>query len=462
MGFGLLAVGIVLGGVSVARATTWGSGAHVQRGSDVDLSRAFGFDFDAVMNTDAGITLTVDSGADWMRMVLDWMSIQPEKPGVPNPNPDDTSYHWDAFDAQVLQATSHGFQIVVLVAGSPSWAANMHQGPVTDTEALAAFAQAVVERYDGDGAGDAPGSPVVRYWEFFNEPDTTDLQSGIYNRAAPFGLIGDQYTSNILMTVYGPVKEASADAQVVIGGIAHDWFLEDGGVFDRNFLDEVLDAGGCAYFDQMNWHSYPYYDWRWAADGGDVVGKATEIRRILAAHDCDKPMMITEIGYYLDDNFERQANYVVKGLVRTTAADVYPVIWYRFRDVPNSDFGLVDPDLNAREGYFALQVLTGQLQGAKFVRIVRSPSSTPSPSGLEVYQFQFGSLRRYVLWTEHTGSVDTFALNATAATMTTRDGLVSRVQDCDDGQCDGRVTITATNQPSFVDVTPPVFIPFVK
>ena len=29
----------------------------------------------------------------------------------------------------------------------------------------------VVERYDGDGYKDAPGSAVVTYWEMYNEPD---------------------------------------------------------------------------------------------------------------------------------------------------------------------------------------------------------------------------------------------------------------------------------------------------
>ncbi|NTU84947.1 MAG: hypothetical protein HGA45_37210, partial [Chloroflexales bacterium] len=41
----------------------------------------------------------------------------------------------------------------------------------TDMDAYARWAARVVERYDGDGYKDAPGSPRVAAWEIWNEPD---------------------------------------------------------------------------------------------------------------------------------------------------------------------------------------------------------------------------------------------------------------------------------------------------
>ncbi len=40
-----------------------------------------------------------------------------------------------------------------------------------DPAAYGNWARLVVERYDGDGIGDAPGSPRVDAWEIWNEPD---------------------------------------------------------------------------------------------------------------------------------------------------------------------------------------------------------------------------------------------------------------------------------------------------
>ncbi|MCG8350824.1 MAG: hypothetical protein MI924_23885, partial [Chloroflexales bacterium] len=41
----------------------------------------------------------------------------------------------------------------------------------TDIDAYARWANLVVERYDGDGYQDAPGSPRIAAWEVWNEPD---------------------------------------------------------------------------------------------------------------------------------------------------------------------------------------------------------------------------------------------------------------------------------------------------
>ena len=69
--------------------------------------------------------------------------------------------------------------------------------------------------------------PQVKYWEFYNEPD---------NIFSAFGDKGKQYAA-MLNAVYPSVKAANPAAQVVLGGIALDWFSS--GVYDQNFLADV-------------------------------------------------------------------------------------------------------------------------------------------------------------------------------------------------------------------------------
>ncbi len=75
-----------------------------------------------------------------------------------------------------------------------------------DLEAYSRFLQRAVERYDGDGIDDAPGSPVVRYWQIHNELD-------FFWKDTP------ENFAELLKVSYLAIKKANPQAQVVIGGI---------------------------------------------------------------------------------------------------------------------------------------------------------------------------------------------------------------------------------------------------
>jgi len=197
----------------------------------------------------------IDSGATWIRVPISWRSTEP-LPTVPS------TYDWTSTD-HILSAAwpeAGGLSIIANIDTNPTWAATYPHGPIYSDalDSFAAFVQAAVERYDGDGLQDAPGSPVVTHWEFYNEPDNTAGHGG----EPHWGGAGAEYAI-MLSTIYTPVKTANPDAQVLLGGLAYDWFLEDGGPFDSQFLDDVLTAGGGDYFDIMNFHIYPYFWFNW-------------------------------------------------------------------------------------------------------------------------------------------------------------------------------------------------------
>ena len=204
----------------------------------------------------------------------------------------------------------------------------------------------VVERYDGDGIDDAPGSPVIHYWELFNEPDANDNSID----DPRWGHHGDEYAL-MLSHVYPAVKAANPDALVVFGGIAYDYFEDQGGPFVKDFLIDVLAAGGGAHFDVMNFHSYPAFHAYWTTNqGASLYEKTQAVRTIMAQYGhANKPMIVTEAGWHSNNpanypsSYESQARYVTELFVQSKAADLDIMIWWMLYDPSNGywDNGLV-------------------------------------------------------------------------------------------------------------------------
>ena len=207
-------------------------------------------------------------------------------------------------------------------------------------EPFAEFMAAVVERYDGDGEDDAPGSPVVNYWEIYNEPDGGDPIRARYG-VGYWGPYGADY-AQMLCVVYPAVKAANPNARIVLGGLAYDWFQEDGGPFVRAFLDDVLTAGGGHCLDALAFHYYPPFEPVWAPYGPGLSGKANYLRSKLNAYGLTNlPLLVTETGHHSNaepswpSTPEIQAGYVIKLFTQAIASDIPAMIWFSWTDLPD-------------------------------------------------------------------------------------------------------------------------------
>ena len=393
------------------------------------------------------LSLAQNAKVYWVRWPISWATTEPTNTLPQN-------YHWDAHAASLRDATEAGLHPIVTIVNNPDWAANYVNGPIdkVDISEFAEFVGALVERYDGDGQEDAPGSPVVDYWEFYNEPDAGDELRARYG-ASYWGHFGTEY-AQMLCTVYPVIKAANHRAQVVLGGLAYDHFEPDGG-FVREFLDDVLAAGGGNCFDVMNFHYYPVFEASWAPYGHGLSGKANYLYSKLQQYGLEgKPMISTESGWHSDGDSttEIQSRYVVKLFTQSMASHLDLMIWWTWID-PGSHYGangLLTQDLQSKPAYFAYQVAATHLGRATFAEIWAS--GDPS---VEAYCFSSQTNEAlYVVWandeTTHTVSLPL----SQAKLLDMYGGLISIVKDVDDGSADGHIQVSAGLNPVYVEAQP--------
>jgi hypothetical protein len=410
--------------------------------------------YDALNSSGAALDLAQGAGLTWVRWPFGWRDIEPS----------DTTpehYNWARTDASFAAAKTAGLNVIATMMNNPSWAASNLNGRLDrlGVEPLVQFMAAVVERYDGDGKGDAPGSPVVNYWELYNEPDNGDPMRGRYAGIGYWGPYGKDY-ARMLCAVYPAVKAASPNAKIVLGGLAYDWFQEDGGPFVRAFLDDVLNAGGGRCLDAVAFHYYVPLEAVWAPYGPGLSGKANYLRGKLNAHGLTNlPLLVTEAGHHSNDDDPRwpstpeiQSGYVIKLFTQAIASNIPVMIWWSWVDLPNywAATGLLDSNRQPKLAYDAFKAARRKL-GAAFFQYRLSDGETGS-SAVEAYLFQGTSTLFYVVWANGTRARQVRLPGQIARVSGLLDETLAEVLDVDDGKADGLITVTAGIDPIYVDI----------
>jgi hypothetical protein len=212
---------------------------------------------------DAGVAALIAKGrqigAAWAREEMSWGNIERDGKGI---------WSWDFFDQRIGAAAQAGYGIVGMLLTTPAWArvsdcsqrmvryasagvrAADYWCPPASPQDFADYVRAVVERYDGDGIDDAPGSPRVAAWQIWNEPNAWETWPGSPAEFAAIWQAG-----------YAAAKAADPTAIVASPGLyVFDGQWQDGvGHGDGlRFLDEALAASPSlwASFDALAVHPY--------------------------------------------------------------------------------------------------------------------------------------------------------------------------------------------------------------
>jgi hypothetical protein len=245
----------------------------------------------------------------------------------------------------------------------------------TDPAAFATWAAQVVERYDGDGEDDAPGSPRIAVWQIWNEPD----QDGTWlPRADPVAY------GTMLRAAYRAIKEADPSATVLSGGVMT---FDTIGV--NGFMDRVVEVAGWNSFDVLALHPWlidhapdsPYLINPRERFDVTIPGRLALAQNWVNRHGGGKPIWITEVGWSTCGNRcepqfakseDEQATYMVRTFVLAAAAGIEHVSYFQLEDkfqgdqIPWSQAAILHDDLRPKPAYFALGTLVDLLQFATY------------------------------------------------------------------------------------------------
>ncbi|HSJ53996.1 MAG TPA: cellulase family glycosylhydrolase, partial [Anaerolineae bacterium] len=340
---------------------------------------------------DAQVTEADQVGAGRVRMPFIWAAVERT-----NTNPDE--FQWYTYDQWLLKIAGSGMDLILTVDGNPTWAATYSGGPI-DKAPIGEFVEfvvAAVERYSAPPYN-------VKLWEFYNEPDNGDPLWAVNSSLGYWGNEPEAY-AEMLAAVYGPLKQADPASQVLLGGIAFDFWPEDGGPFVPEFLDGVLQAGGGDYFDVMNFHYYPTaFAHRWSPYGPGLIGKATFLRDKLASYGLHKPMICTEAGVenVNTGTDEIQSRYIPILYVQTMAGNLMSLSWFMLVDQDPGYWktGLLYADMTRKPAYYAYKTATSRLGESTYISAL---STTEKGTGaMEAYRFLAadGQKRFTVAWT---------------------------------------------------------------
>jgi hypothetical protein len=415
----------------------------------------------------AYVTLTTalrESGAGWARVRVEWKAIERNAP-QPGQPPD---YRWGPHDAKLRLVAEAGVRLIATIGYAPDWTHDHTCAPIYPDrlDEFARFLTDLVDHYRGPPY-------YIKHWELFNEPDY-DGSEGYEVGYACYGNDGDQY-AQMLAVAYPAIKAADPEATVLMGGIAYDRFTEYGGPFLRYFPDDVMQNGGGAYIDALNFHYFHDFhaEWeRWVPHGNpptcgivddgvgtpyeawgiDLIAKTNHFRnRMYTCFGVDKPVWVTEMAEhgFPDDpsSLAQQARYVVQGNVRGLAAGAEHIDWYALT-TPNDpwEFQLLYDDWTPKPAFYTYQVLTAELSGYEYERTLDVPD--------EGYVFQnSGQQEKTVAW----GSGRLTFAPAGQLRVVDREGNETFVVDGGAGDADGTqngaVELQLSADPVFVTVT---------
>lgn len=175
-----------------------------------------------------------------------WGFLEPQK-GV---------YDFSSLDRRINSFYSNGAYPLVTINSVNLWDRGMGDAALVDTgklgqklpnniAAYAEFIRRLVERYDGDGVDDAPGSPVVLYWQLHDKIDVNWEDSS-------------ENFAELMKITSRAMKEANPQAKLVIGGIGLPYAHKSQKIYSDVIkrLGEMKKQEGKSYIDVFDLHAF--------------------------------------------------------------------------------------------------------------------------------------------------------------------------------------------------------------
>lgn len=193
-------------------------------------------------------------GVGWLKVQVNWSFLQPN--GL---NPDEQVFR--TFELNMQSADRAGFKLLLSIAKAPPWARPNGQAdsPPDNPQALADFINMM---FTSTKIGE-----FVDAIEIWNEPN---LRREWNTSALPFNGAGYM---QLFQPAYNAIRAYRSDIVIVTAGLAPTTTIGDSSVDDRDYLQQMYDAGLSNYTDVVigvhpyGWGNEP--DARCCNPGGD-------------------------------------------------------------------------------------------------------------------------------------------------------------------------------------------------
>ena len=368
-------------------------------------------------NAESGLDKALELQLHWASRAtaVSWGAVEPQE----------GQYHWEALadlETELLRVRAISLEPIVAIHSTPQWAQKIVPyacGPIRSDkfESFAKLIEQLVTRY-------GTSSPYrVRYWQLGNEPD---ISPGEVGPDSGFGCWGDPNDSyfggghyaEMLKVVYPRVKAIDPEARVLMGGLLlecdpYSMSVGDGCINELRwksgfFLEGVMQAGGGAYFDIADVHSYavmrpdlPAKMHSQYAFGGNLGGtgipeKVGFVRAVMGKYGYgNKPLVLGEMALLCENPtsecYDVAAAFVPRAYAEAYGLDVLGGMYYAMIWEP-MHAGLVFPDLAPRPAFWAHKFMGSQLVNSHYEGPV---AGYPGVSG---HLFDQGDILVQIVW----------------------------------------------------------------
>lgn len=223
---------------------------------------------------DADLDALAGIGVQWLRLDLDWPSIEPIR----------GQRRWETTDAVVRAAYSRGINVLAMPAYTPAWArpaGTTSKSPPTDYAAWSSFVAEIASRYRSAG---------LRAFEIWNEPNTSAFWEPLPDPVA---------YARVLAVAANAIRAANPDAYIVTAGLAPTTDRTDRATISpATFVSRMYDAGAKPYFDGVGMHPYSFPAMPLELNDWNPFINLTQLRQVMVDKgDSYKRVWATEYGF---------------------------------------------------------------------------------------------------------------------------------------------------------------------
>ncbi len=273
------------------------------------------------------ISMLKDMGANWVRVDMNWSSIEPEK----------GKWDFSTPDAVVNNAEKSNLKIYASLISTPSWVAKSPIDPPDFLEWMI-FVKKLSERY-----GDR-----IAVYGIWNEPNLEEFWSGT----------SEQYVEILLKPAYPIIKFNAPHSLVAAPELAHLYSARLG---ITDFFASIKKYGGEKSLDVVSHHIYGDTDFSSKIFGFKFIGIQYRQGLLQMLKDNglgDKHIWITEMGSNVSNsNEEQQASNLIAQLSLLKSLPLFDkAIIYELGPESNNDqWGLLRPDGTKRPAFYQIQ-----------------------------------------------------------------------------------------------------------